>query len=100
LNKTKDEEDDLSGVLIRTADGVQGDISALALKAAGLAPVADPNAISAPAGAVPIAPAPVAQPELIPGSAPKKTAFKADVKPPAPRKAEPVKKKSQRGLFD
>ena len=40
LKKTKAEEDDLSDVIIRTADGVQGKVSPLALQAAGLAPAA------------------------------------------------------------
>lgn len=75
LNKNK--EDDLSDVVIRTAEGVKGNVSALAVQAAGLA-VVDPNA------------APAVEPELIPGAT-KKAPSKAKGKP-AKAEKKPAKK--------
>jgi DNA topoisomerase VI subunit B len=91
LKKNKDE--DLSDVIIRTADGVQGNVSALAVQAAGLAAL----------------PEPAPEPELIEGattkSAAKKPAAMATKKPAklkgnAKTSGKGTSKRKEKGLFE
>jgi len=75
---SKNKEDDLSDVVIRTAEGVKGNVSALAVQAAGLT-IVDPNA-------------PPAEPELIPGATKKTPASKARNAQPAKAEKKSAKK--------
>lgn len=77
LNKNK--EDDLSDVVIRTAEGIKGNVSALAVQAAGLVAI-DPNA------------APAVEPELIPGATKKSSAAKSKSSKPSKAETKPAKK--------
>jgi DNA topoisomerase-6 subunit B len=82
LNKNK--EDDLSDVVIRTADGVKGNVSALAVQAAGLALQQEP----APAEA---------QPELIEGATEKTKSVSPAVSKQSAKKTVAKGKKSKKG---
>lgn len=89
LSKDKKEDDELAGVVIRTAEGVQGDISPLAVQAAGL------SVAQAPASAPPAETA-----ELIQGATEKKPQIKIEASKRAPRKSEKSKQGRGKDLFD
>ncbi|HYF51861.1 MAG TPA: DNA topoisomerase VI subunit B [Planctomycetota bacterium] len=89
LNKTKD-EDDLSDVIIRTADGIKGNVSALAVQAAGLT-AQQPSPGEGVPGATPLAGKTA---ELIEGATDKKDGKK--LKTPIPTK-ETAKKIAAKG---
>ncbi len=89
LNKKKKEEDEeLAGAVIRTADGVKGDLNALALQAAGVAP----QIAAAPAAEPPPAPE---TGELIEGAIEQTPRKKVDLSTPQ-KKAKPAAKKKKR----